>query len=223
MNETAMSPEGEHDEIMLLLPWYANGTLAPGEQGRVRAHLTTCGSCAAALRDDQAIREAFTAPSPAPMLDEVGLARLKQRVRAEKQSATVPAIAPPAVRRGLAARPALVAAALILIAAPIAFTVHLGGSGRQFHTLSSEPPSAISHHGNDVRIVFASSLTAAERQALLAPFAGIVLDGPNSVGAYTVRLQAVEPDPRALQKALDLLRQQQSVRLAESIAPGATP
>jgi len=35
----------EHDEIALLLPWFVNNSLGPGERARVNRHLADCGAC----------------------------------------------------------------------------------------------------------------------------------------------------------------------------------
>ncbi|RZV39346.1 MAG: zf-HC2 domain-containing protein [Chromatiales bacterium] len=35
----------EHDDITMLLPWYANGTLNEADRQRVDQHLATCGQC----------------------------------------------------------------------------------------------------------------------------------------------------------------------------------
>lgn len=34
-----------HEEVILLLPWYVNGTLSASERGKVQAHLDTCSDC----------------------------------------------------------------------------------------------------------------------------------------------------------------------------------
>jgi hypothetical protein len=72
-----------HDNVWLLLPWYANGTLETAERLLVEDHLAGCPSCreevarcnglAAALRDRPEI-----APSPHPLQ----LARLMERLDA---------------------------------------------------------------------------------------------------------------------------------------------
>ncbi|MDH3621718.1 MAG: zf-HC2 domain-containing protein [Gammaproteobacteria bacterium] len=40
----------EHDDISMLLPWYANGTLDDAERERVDAHLDSCGQCTEELQ-----------------------------------------------------------------------------------------------------------------------------------------------------------------------------
>jgi hypothetical protein len=68
-------------EIAELLPFYANGTLDPDDRARVEAELTTCGDCAAELRELEALgaslqqRAAEAPPLPEHVLDEA-LARI---------------------------------------------------------------------------------------------------------------------------------------------------
>ena len=76
----------QHESVWLLLPWHANGTLAPAERRLVEDHLAGCPSCreemtrcnglAAALRGREEI-----APSPHPLQ----LARLMERIEASER------------------------------------------------------------------------------------------------------------------------------------------
>jgi hypothetical protein len=223
MTETAGLRHDDHEAIRMLLPWYANNSLDAAERERVRAHLEGCESCAESLRHEQALRALISAPQGLPVPSDIGLARLKQRIRQQAQSTATQPMSRQSPRRWWANRPAIAAAALLAIAAPVAFNVHIGGSGKTFRTLASAPSATVIGQGNDIRIVFTSTLTADQRREILAPFDGLIVDGPNSLGAYSVRLQAVEPNPEALQKALDALRRQSAVRLAESIAPVSAP
>ncbi len=75
--------EEQHENVWLLLPWYANGTLDATERRLVEGHLAGCPACrdeaarcstvAAALREGEE-----TAPSPHP----IQLARLMERIQA---------------------------------------------------------------------------------------------------------------------------------------------
>jgi len=59
-----------HDEVKMLLPWYANGTLDSGEQRKVRAHLDDCEQCAADLVVLHQVRDGVKDASPMPLMRE---------------------------------------------------------------------------------------------------------------------------------------------------------
>lgn len=57
-----------HDELVMLLPWYVNGTLDEAERNRVQRHIEECAECrdnAAMLGD---VRRAVCNGSPAPLV-----------------------------------------------------------------------------------------------------------------------------------------------------------
>jgi anti-sigma factor RsiW len=56
------------DRIVELLPWYANRTLAPGEEAKVRAHLEGCPSCRRELAETIAAGRLFGAHPAAKSL-----------------------------------------------------------------------------------------------------------------------------------------------------------
>ena len=120
-------------------------------------------------------------------------------------------------------RTALAAALALAVAVPVAFLAERGDSDDRFRTLASASPTQYSGQGNEIRLVLAPTVTPARMKGLLEPFEGVVIDGPNSAGAYIVRLQAIDPNPVALQNALESLRQQDAVLLAEAIAPIGRP
>jgi hypothetical protein len=77
----------EHDEVWLLLPWYANGTLEAAERALVEEHLGGCASCKDELARCSGLAAAMAAgreaaPSPHP----IQLARLMERVEASERS-----------------------------------------------------------------------------------------------------------------------------------------
>jgi hypothetical protein len=76
----------EHEEVWLLLPWYANGTLEAAERALVEEHLGGCPSCGEELARCNGLAAALAAgaenaPSPHP----IQLARLMERVEASER------------------------------------------------------------------------------------------------------------------------------------------
>ena len=60
-----------HQEIIELLPWYANSTLSENERRRVETHLAGCQDCAQELASLSAVRNAVIelgdqVPAPSP-------------------------------------------------------------------------------------------------------------------------------------------------------------
>ena len=48
----------------MLLPWHVNGTLEPGEEALVEAHLAECAECRADLAANRALRKLYAAAAP---------------------------------------------------------------------------------------------------------------------------------------------------------------
>jgi hypothetical protein len=83
-----------------------------------------------------------------------------------------------------------------------------------YYTLSApEPESPV---GAKLRVVFSKSLPDAGIDSLLEKIHGQLVDGPNSVGAYTVRLDTGKDSPDST-AATAFLRNQQNVMLAEPV------
>jgi len=91
--------ESRHGDVWLLLPWYANGTLDPGEHRQVDGHLVECARCREELARCHKLGAALrAAPESAPSPHPIQLARLMARITAAEAAET----SPPA-DRGLAA------------------------------------------------------------------------------------------------------------------------
>ncbi len=224
MIEATERPCDEHEGVQLLLPWYVIDRLEENERERVREHLAGCGRCAAAAEAEFGLRDLVAASQASPQPSDLGLARLKRRIRQERVSAPPPpsvSSAPP--RRWAGRRAALAAAVALAIAAPVAFMAGRGGPDGAYRTLASPSANRYSGQGNEVRLVLRANVSAERMTSLLEPYAGVVVDGPNSAGAYIVRLRSVEPNEEALRSALESLRRQDEVLLAEAIAPTGKP
>src|SRR5438128_2019048 len=58
----ALDDRGHHEEIHLLLPWLANGHLAPAERETAQAHVRRCKECERELAAQQLMCDALTLP-----------------------------------------------------------------------------------------------------------------------------------------------------------------
>ena len=83
--------DSQHEEVVLLLPWYVNETLQAAERERVAKHISRCGECADSvasmklLRDDLAddtLTPIVPAPNPALVLERAGSHAANRRVLA---------------------------------------------------------------------------------------------------------------------------------------------
>ncbi len=83
-----------------------------------------------------------------------------------------------------------------------------------YYTLSAARPGTSA--GAKLRVVFAKSLPDAGIDALLEQIHGQRIEGPNSAGAYTVKLDAGK-DGVDVTAAVALLRNEQNVLLVEPV------
>jgi anti-sigma factor RsiW len=226
-----------HDETERLLPWYANGTLAPGERAEVEAHLAGCPLCRDELAREQGLAAALraageVAPSPHP----AQLARLLARL-----DEPAPALAPPPrrlparlravfagtprpVRWAMAAQLALLA--LLLASrewrpAPPAPAVN-GAPAAVYHTLSDPAAPAAAARGPRLRVMFAEETSERELRALLRTVGGRIVDGPSPLGVYTVEVPA-GPAADPVEAVLQHLRSNPRVRFAGLAAGSEMP
>jgi hypothetical protein len=85
-----------------------------------------------------------------------------------------------------------------------------------YHTVTSE---AAQHPGEVIRAVFAPSVTLSELQALLEDAHLQIVSGPTEAGVYSLSITG----PQSLDWTLRRLREHDSVRFAEGLAPAPVP
>ncbi len=224
----------EHDEVLELLPWYANASLEGPERARVEAHLDRCALCRAELAECQQLAVVVkNAPPPAPAPHPGSLDRLLARLDTAKDErpfrgsgrrflggrglggrsfGRVWAAAAPHWRRlALAQTLALVVLGVLLAQRPEPATP------ATFRTLASAPstePSA------QLRVAFSEEVTEGELRRLLLPLSAQIVAGPSPLGVYTLRLPtgpAAEPLPVVVAH----LSSQRAVRFVAVVSPGA--
>lgn len=221
-----------HGRVQQLLPWYATGALRGRDLVLVREHLAECTACRAALHAEHAMIAAFEQTAPAAPSPEPGLQRLMASIAPAPRPAV--AVSKPAApsrwREWLAAvfaspawQPALAGAAAMVIVTVLmapSFNTPATNPDTSFRVLGTQPASARASAG-DLHLVLAPDVDAARRDALVAGIGGRIVEGPNSVGAYTVRISAGTPSD--LRNVLEALRGEPGVLLAEAAAPLAMP
>ena len=72
---------------------------------------------------------------------------------------------------------------------------------------------------SDLRIIFADQVPKSEVKAILDSVHGHIVDGPNALGVYTIRIADSEYSDGTLSQSLENLRKHQSVVFAEPALP----
>ncbi|HEY6251822.1 MAG TPA: zf-HC2 domain-containing protein [Candidatus Angelobacter sp.] len=218
-----------HDQIIELLPWYANQTLEEDERQAVEAHLAGCSECAKEMENLSAMRKAVVeTENQGPTLSAFALNRALAEVEDYERTK-----APKALARGnayeganwwarwwkptpLFAR-ALVAAQIVLVLALGTVTFYQHTHPTVIYTTASGGPT--NDKGN-ARIVVRFSEGASEqeiRQTILA-IKGKIVDGPSAQHLYTIQLSIPTEQTAEIERVLETLRQNQRVIvLAEQV------
>ncbi|HET7757492.1 MAG TPA: anti-sigma factor [Steroidobacteraceae bacterium] len=195
-----------HEESWLLLPWLANGRLAPAERARLEQHLRGCDSCAREAAVQRLICRALTEPervtyAPAPSLRKL-LERIDGSGAPRSDSARAPAGRTP--RPGNAWRPpGLAWAASFVLAVGV---VALGGTAYRW----SQPRYAtqtetVRPRADVLHVAFERSLTIGEVEALLRSAGARVVEGPDASGVFGVAPVAQAATPAAAAQRLGAL------------------
>ncbi len=206
----------DHEAVLALLPWHANGTLEAEERALVARHLTGCAECRAELA---LCRDGLDAVH---LTDDAGwepppgqLERLLDRLPPPAEAPGL-GVRVRSAWRGQPARIRWVLAAQSALAAGLAGVVLWQATApapSTYRTLSRAEASAAP--GPRLEIVFAEDATEAQLRALLRAAGGSIVAGPTARGVYTVALA----EGASLEAVVASLRADPRVRLAEPLGP----
>ncbi|TAM16768.1 MAG: zf-HC2 domain-containing protein [Rhodanobacter sp.] len=204
--ETTVNPGMDCPHAWELMPWVLQDHASDEQAAWLEMHLAGCASCRAEFAQQSCLRLALSLPPDLSLDAEVGLKRLLDRL-----DASDPQKAP----RQPSSRAWLVRA---LAAAVLAQAIGLGVLGVRlasvgdpaYRTLSEAPPAA---PPGAIRVVPDATMTLADWNALLHALHLQVVQGPNSVGAYTI-----VPTDAAATTLLPKLRAAPGIRLAEPVS-----
>ena len=239
MNTQSSAAYLAHDEIWLLIPWYANGSLSGSEHDRVKAHVQVCLMCRRELSYQLMLAKQLEHTPRMEISSKPSFERLMSRINEEDSLRTEPRKAPvvkPRTKRrkerqgntqGLArlkgfliffTPPKHWAAAFATALLAIAIALQFGGIAthdiKGYHTVAN-PHELDRFSTQDLRVVFADQVTEQEISALIGSIQGRKLDGPNRVGAITIRI----PGSMTTDQALSQLRDNKLVIFAEPALP----
>lgn len=216
MSET-QTQFSERDEVEMLLPWYAAGTLSHTETERVEAYLDAhpdMSSLLARVRAEQAetigLNESLGAPSPG------ALDRLMSAIEAESGPLDAGTQARAGLWQrlsdwigGLSPRPlalATAAAIAVICVQAAVLGVLVTGDGSSYQTAAGGKEAVSPSTGTFALVGFAGTATADEINSLLEARGAAIVDGPMPGGLYRIRLSAKELDAEERDRLLAALR-----------------
>ncbi|WP_262964883.1 hypothetical protein [Methylobacter psychrophilus] len=238
MNRHTFPLTDDHQQIQLLLPWYVNHSLEQYERKQVASHLRSCILCS---RELVVLRKLSAEINQASVLDvaaDASFAGLRAKllavepVRSSINQQNLSRLGKPAslmsglsdntasrVRRLLRFRGGpgkyfAIAVLMLLVMIPLIMQFESSPVIMDYYTLSSAKPA--SPKGAKLRIVFSKSLPDIVIDSLLEKVRGKIVEGPNSVGAYTVSLGDGQ-DSSQLTTSIAFLRNQKNVLLVEPV------
>ncbi len=242
MNRHTSSSTDQHQQILLLLPWYLNQSLGQDERQQVERHLKNCMLCNRELVALRKLAAAVKCSSDLDVAAEASFARLRAKLQTTelvrnppepshnqpatgwfgKRAHAAPALSGPAANRqsrllrlsGSTVTRFAIAASMLLAMIPLIMQYGRPPAATDYYTLSAARPGTPA--GAKLHVVFAKSLPDAGIDALLEQIHGQRIEGPNSAGAYTVKLGAGK-DSVDVTAAVALLRSQQNVLLVEPV------
>ena len=188
-----MSPRipDTHAEAWALLPWLANGRIAPEDREWVETHVQGCAECRAELTAQRMIatqvqRDAGS-PAPAASDEQRSFNKLWARIEAA-ESATTPA----ATMSSAASSSRYSRTVRWLVAAVVVQAIGLGAfglamRGPDFVTVSSVEPRL---DAPAVRLVFAPGASMSKVNTLLTHQGLSIVSGPGASGNFTAILSA---------------------------------
>lgn len=215
----------DHHAVERLLPWYTAARLDEADRATVEAHLADCGDCRQALALERRLKSEVASLSPQAAADWAALReRLTPMPHRRSGWRSAPAAGVRAWRGAgddarrnparLARTLAVPAAAAAIAATLVLAVVPPDKQPAPYRTLGAAPAAAT---GN-VIVMFRPDLTEAGLRGVLRDSGARLVDGPTSANAYVLRV----PDGRR-GAALQRLRAQSAITLAQPIDPAAAP
>jgi hypothetical protein len=242
MNQYMLSPINEHQQLQLLLPWYINESLGEVERLQVEGHIHGCLLC---NRELVALRKLQTAVNQASILQmaaEVSFASVCEKMQRMVSDSVclIPSSQEPAFnsmgrsvnrRAGffdkavkkpkqllrLSDTPAkrfAIAASILVVLGMQTMPLRQSPINEGYYTLSAAKPELVA--GVKLRVVFANTLKDADINLLLEEIHGQRLEGPNSMGALTVKLEEGKKS-LDVEDVITFLRKQENVVMVEPV------
>jgi hypothetical protein len=186
-----------HAEAWALLPWLANGRIAPEDREWVEAHVQGCAECRAELASQRLVashvnREELSSPQPAASEEQRSFNKLWARIEAS-ETATTPATGTTgaAVAAPRSSRTVRWLAAAVVVQAIglgiLGLSLNDRGSVDQFETVSR---TQVRLNAPAVSIAFEPQTSMSTVNTLLTHQGLIIVDGPGGAGNFRAELSA---------------------------------
>jgi hypothetical protein len=208
----------KHQEMIGLLPWYANATLDGAERQALETHLAGCPECARELEHLMEMRRtvielAGETPQPSPFVLNRALARIEDYERAQ-----VP-VRPKAAQFGERIQAWWLRTSFfnrVALATQLAIMLALGTVAVYQHNhpqtiLTTASGGSGEQTGANINVMFSPDATEHEISRTLGEIHGTIVAGPTAQGLYTVQLQLRPEQTVEIEKVLQTLRQNQRV------------
>ena len=190
-------PPDTHAEAWALLPWLANGRIAPEDREWVEAHVQGCAECRAELASQRLVashvnREEPASPQPAASEEQRSFNKLWARIEAS-ETATTPATGTTgaAVAAPRSSRTVRWLAAAVVVQAIglgiLGLSLNDRGSVDQFETVSR---TQVRLNAPAVSIAFEPQTSMSTVNTLLTHQGLIIVDGPGGAGNFRAELSA---------------------------------
>jgi Putative zinc-finger len=217
MTQSGRIPD-THAEAWALLPFLANGRIAPEDREWVELHVHSCDECRCELDDQRSLVNHMRA-SDVPFDTSEHRSFSKLWTRIEAAEAALPPEQDLAVRETPAAPRRNVrwlAAAVVVQAVGLALLgVTALNSSEDFRTVTS---SEMRHAGPAVRLVFTADASIADVTEILGRHQLEMVAGPRGAGVFTAALPA-QRDGAAAETIAAALRRNPHVQFAEPVTP----
>ncbi len=218
----------EHQEVLLLLPWYVNKTLLSDENNLVEKHLKSCLTCKIEITNLQKLSTSLSQQDTLTPVAHTSFLHLKNRIhRAEEAHSQKTGLfelysgcrqwfTDINLKNLITQHPGFALAMVIL------FTLSLlppGSFGtnqkllKKFHTLSST--ENITPIKNEIQVRFARNITQQKITQILASVQGQIIAGPTPQGVLRVRIGTEKMTLEDLINTVSLLRKNTYVIFAE--------
>jgi len=212
-----------HQEIIELLPWYANQTLEDDERKLVEMHLADCRDCAKEVESLKAMRKTIvevgdSGPALSPFALNRALAEIEDYERTRTTTAKAASVAT-REKKGFWAKwwqptpvfaRALIAAQIVLLLALGSVSVYQYGHPNVIYRTSSG--GAMDDKASTrITVGFNDGATEQEIRQTILGIEGQIVEGPSALGLYTIQVAISRERTAEIDKVLQTLRRNTKV------------
>ena len=211
-----------HQEIIELLPWYANQTLEDDARKLVEMHLADCRDCAKEVESLKAMQKTVvevgdSGPALSPFALNRALAEIEDYERTRTSTAKAASVAAQE-KKGFWARwwrptpvfaRALIAAQIVLVLTLGSVSVYQYAHPNIIYKTSSG--GVDDKTSTRITVGFNDGTTEQEIRRTILGIEGQIVEGPSALGLYTIQVPIPRERMAEIDKVLQTLRQNTKV------------